>query len=207
MMERGLRFIDVDENRLELWLEPDRAQLVVVDSRPELEGSELRRFASVLFAEYVARDLGDRLGARSLLTIMALGWSVLTAAIPLVVFQQSRPVLGLALTPFWFLLTVRFLFGVFQAGIFPAISRMMADWMPIEERGTSQGLVWTFSRLGGAVAPFVIGGVTALLHSWQWCLVVVSGLGLVWCAITGWGADAPGRARSASAGASCPLTA
>jgi MFS transporter, ACS family, glucarate transporter len=127
--------------------------------------------------------LGDWLGARSLLTIMALGWSVLTAAIPLVVFQQSRPVLGLALTPFWFLLTVRFLFGVFQAGIFPAISRMMADWMPIEERGTSQGLVWTLSRLGGAVAPFVIGGMTAFLHSWQWCLVVVSGLGLVWCAI------------------------
>jgi hypothetical protein len=66
MMERGLRFIDVDENRLELWLEPDRVQLVVMDSRPELEGNELRRFASVLFAEYVARDLSDRLGAARL---------------------------------------------------------------------------------------------------------------------------------------------
>jgi hypothetical protein len=38
-------------------------QLVVVDSRPELEAAELRRFASVLFAEYVARDLSDRLAA------------------------------------------------------------------------------------------------------------------------------------------------
>jgi hypothetical protein len=65
-MERMHTFIDVDENRLELWLRPDRIQLVVVDSRPELEGSELRRFASVLFAEYVARDLGDRLGAARL---------------------------------------------------------------------------------------------------------------------------------------------
>ena len=62
-MERQLTFIDVDENRLELWLKPDRVQLVVVDSRPELEAAELRRFASVLFAEYVTRDLADRLAA------------------------------------------------------------------------------------------------------------------------------------------------
>src|SRR5215468_9366525 len=60
-MERQLTFIDVDENRLELWLKPDRVQLVVIDSRPELEAAELRRFASVVFAEYVARDLADRL--------------------------------------------------------------------------------------------------------------------------------------------------
>ena len=62
-MERQLTFIDVDENYLELWLKPERIQLVVIDSRPELEAGELRRFASVLFAEYVARDLADRLAA------------------------------------------------------------------------------------------------------------------------------------------------
>jgi hypothetical protein len=62
-MARQLIFIDVDENRLELWLKPDRVQLVVVDGRPELEAAELRRFASVLFAEYVARDFAGRLAA------------------------------------------------------------------------------------------------------------------------------------------------
>jgi len=62
-MARQLTFIDVDENRLELWLKPDRIQLVVIDSRPELEADELRRFASVVFAEYVARDLADRIAA------------------------------------------------------------------------------------------------------------------------------------------------
>lgn len=60
-MERQLTLIDCDENRLELWLKPDRMQLVVIDSRPELEAGELRRFASVLFAEYVAPGLADRL--------------------------------------------------------------------------------------------------------------------------------------------------
>jgi hypothetical protein len=62
-MERQLTFIDVDENRLELWLKQDRVQLVVIDSRPELEAGELRRFASVRFAEYVGRDLAARLEA------------------------------------------------------------------------------------------------------------------------------------------------
>jgi hypothetical protein len=75
-MERQLTFIDVDENRLELWLKPDRVQLVVIDSRPELEAGELRRFASVLFAEYVARDLADRLAAarRGLLEARDRAW-------------------------------------------------------------------------------------------------------------------------------------
>lgn len=62
-MERLLTFIDVDENRLELRLKQDRVQLVVIDSRPELEAGELRRFASVLFAEYVGQDLAARLEA------------------------------------------------------------------------------------------------------------------------------------------------
>src|SRR5262245_52370683 len=65
-MERMHTFIDVDENRLELWLRPDRIQLVVVDSRPELEAGELRRFASAVFTEYVARDLAAQLDAARL---------------------------------------------------------------------------------------------------------------------------------------------
>src|SRR5215470_7377043 len=65
-MERMHTFIDVDENRLELWLRPDRIQLVVVDSRPELEAGELRRFASAVFTEYVARGLAAQLDAARL---------------------------------------------------------------------------------------------------------------------------------------------
>jgi len=63
MTERQLTFIDVDENRFELRLKPDRIQLTVIDSRPELEAGELRRFASVIFTEYVGRELVARLAA------------------------------------------------------------------------------------------------------------------------------------------------
>jgi hypothetical protein len=60
-MARRHTFIDVDENRLELWLKRDRVQLVVIDSRPELAAAELRRFARVVFAEYVAGEVAARL--------------------------------------------------------------------------------------------------------------------------------------------------
>lgn len=63
MTERRLTFIDCDENPLEVLLKEDRVQLVVVDSRPELEAGELRRFASVLFATYAGPPLIERLAS------------------------------------------------------------------------------------------------------------------------------------------------
>lgn len=63
MTERRLTFIDTDENPLVVWLKEDRVQLCVVDSRPELEASELRRFVSALFATYVGAQLATRLEA------------------------------------------------------------------------------------------------------------------------------------------------
>ena len=56
-----------------------------------------------------------------------------------------------------FLVLLRFLFGAFQAGTFPSISRMMADWMPTTERGSAQGTIWMSSRMGGALAPLALG--------------------------------------------------
>ena len=63
--------------------------------------------------------------------------------------------LGVALTAFlppgtWLalvvLLALRFIFGGFQAGVFPGLARVVADWMPAQQRGFAQGSIWTFSR-------------------------------------------------------------
>src|SRR6478735_4292124 len=87
--------------------------------------------------------LGDRIGARHLLTLLVLGWSLLVGTVAL------APLLPGGWLLFAFLLVVRFLFGGFQAGGFPALARVVADWVPKRRRGFAQGLVWTFSRLGG----------------------------------------------------------
>jgi hypothetical protein len=62
MKERLIAFTDVDENTLVVRLRDERIQLSVVDSRPELEGGELRGFATALFNTYAAAPLVDQLG-------------------------------------------------------------------------------------------------------------------------------------------------
>jgi len=126
--------------------------------------------------------LGDWLGARHLITIMALGWSLLTAAVALVKFVPLTMWLGMSL-PLLLLLFLRFVFGIFQAGAFPTFSRIMADWMSSRERGSAQGAIWMCSRIGGALAPFVLVVlIEDLTITWEMSFVVISSLGLVWCA-------------------------
>jgi len=80
-------------------------------------------------------------------------------------------------------MVLRFLFGAFQAGTFPAISRTMADWMPTTERGKAQGAIWMSSRMGGALAPLLLVWLFALVGDWKPPVVIISCLGLAWCAL------------------------
>jgi sugar phosphate permease len=122
--------------------------------------------------------LGDRLGARHLLTILVLGWSLLVGVVAL---TAALPPGGWLV--FAGLVVLRFLFGGFQAGGFPVLARVIADWMPARRRGFAQGLVWTFSRLGGALAPLlVVWLITKVFVGWTAPLWLLAGLGLLWCA-------------------------
>jgi len=122
--------------------------------------------------------LGDRLGVRNILAAIILGGSTLTACLALVGFLPPHVVVVFAS-----LMVLRFLFGAFQAGTFPTISRTMADWMPTTERGSAQGAIWMSSRLGGALAPLLLVWLLAFLGDWKLPLVLVSCMGLAWCAL------------------------
>ncbi len=121
--------------------------------------------------------LGDRFGVRNILAAIILGGSTLTACLALVAFLP-RNVLVLVS----FLVLLRFLFGAFQAGTFPSISRVTADWMPTTERGSAQGMIWMSSRIGGALAPLLLVWLFAAVGDWKIPLVLVAVLGLAWCA-------------------------
>jgi sugar phosphate permease len=129
--------------------------------------------------------LGDRLGARHLLTVLVLVWSLLTAAVAATVLLP--PVVTLQ---FGFLFVMRFLFGVFQAGGFPVVGRIVADWMRVKERGFAQGAIWMLSRLGGALVAFIVIGSPQVLEwlfarsgGWPMTFLLMACLGLCWCAI------------------------
>jgi MFS transporter, ACS family, glucarate transporter len=140
--------------------------------------------------------LGDRLGGRHLLTLLVLGWSVLTGLVALTALFS--PETGLA---FAFLLGVRFLFGALQAGGFPALARVLADWMPKQQRGFAQGLVWTFSRLGGFVAPLLFLRLyLGFGNQWAPPFWILAGVGFLWCAaFWPWFRNRPSEMKQANA--------
>jgi len=113
----------------------------------------------------------DRFGARVTLARIVIWWSVMTAAT------------GLA-TGFVSLLAVRLLFGVGEAGMFPATARAFARWLPAGERGRAFGLLIMTAALGGAASqPLVVG----LLQHMSWRLVfpLFGSLGVLW-AVAWW---------------------
>jgi sugar phosphate permease len=117
--------------------------------------------------------LADRLGGRHLSTALVVGWSLIAGLVGLAVLMPTAAV-------FWFLLFMLFCFGLLQAGIFPAWSRVIADWMPVRDRASAQGTIWMFSRLGGAVVAFVFLGLLGLLGSWPRVFWVFACMGFAW---------------------------
>jgi MFS family permease len=122
--------------------------------------------------------LGDKRGARNLLVVVVIGGSLFTAAVAAVTWLPR--ILALQLS---FILMIRFLFGAFQAGTFPLLSRVMADWIPMTERGKAQGLVWMSTRTGAALAPILIVPLFQSMSSWRAPLVLGAFLGVLWCGL------------------------
>jgi sugar phosphate permease len=130
-------------------------------------------FGYALF-EVPAGWMGDAWGSRKVLTRIVVLWSVFTALTGAMYKFSENAALVLGA-----MLLVRFLFGIGEAGAFPNIARITQGWFPYRERGLVQGTVWMSARLGGAVAPFVIGRLTGLL-GWRLAFVVLGSAGGIW---------------------------
>jgi len=105
--------------------------------------------------------LGDRFGARGVLTAAILFWSVMTAATAIAPRLALSQWLGVA----WSFAVFRFLVGMGEATVFPNISRMTAFWMSPGERGLASSLWLVGIGLGGIVTPFLVARVSG---GWGW---------------------------------------
>ena len=110
--------------------------------------------------------LGDRFGARNVLTIIVGYWSIMTAATAAATGATSFIVL-------------RFLFGVGEAGAFPGATRAMQLWYPPHERGFVQGITHSASRLGAAIAPPIVVLIMTTL-GWRSVFYICGGVGFIW---------------------------
>jgi MFS family permease len=102
-------------------------------------------FAYALF-EIPGGWLADRYGARRALGRIVLAWSLFTA-------------LSGAATGFYSLFLYRFIFGVGEAGAFPAMAKVQSKWLPVQSRAWFGGILWMLSRWGGAFSPVIFAGM------------------------------------------------
>ncbi len=110
--------------------------------------------------------LGDRIGARRVLTRIVLWWSAFTSLTGLV-------------TGYYPLLLTRFLFGMGEAGAYPNASVVVARWFPVQERGRAFGITLMAAQLGGAFAPLLVVPIQ-VHYGWRASFYVFGILGVIW---------------------------
>jgi sugar phosphate permease len=123
----------------------------------QLSPMAMGQVLSAFFAGYALMQipgglLADRYGARLVLTVSILMWSLMTA------------LTGMA-TSLAALLAIRFLFGVAEGPFPPAVSKSIARWCPSRELARSTGSLIGATSLGASIAPIF---VVALIATWGW---------------------------------------
>ncbi len=99
-------------------------------------------FWTYALAQVPAGWLSDRYGARIMLTLYIVTWSVFTAVIG-------------AANGFALLIIARFGCGIGQAGAYPTAASVIARWMPTTARGLASSFVGNGGRVGAAVVPIM----------------------------------------------------
>lgn len=104
-------------------------------------------------------SLADHMGPRWVLTAGVVWWGVftsLTAMIPT----------GIGAALFLFI-AVRFALGAGEAVVYPASNNVVANWVPTEERGVANGLIFAGVGVGAGITPPLITFI--LTHfGWRW---------------------------------------
>jgi MFS transporter, ACS family, glucarate transporter len=122
--------------------------------------------------------LADRYGPRRILTVGTIWWAVFTSLTAAVSAELAGAL--------FVLMAVRFLLGVGEAVVYPAGNRLVASWIPSQERGVANGLIFAGVGAGAGVTPPLITYI--MVHrGWRWSFWISAliGLlaGLVWLAI------------------------
>jgi ACS family glucarate transporter-like MFS transporter len=122
------------------------------------------------FFQTVGGWLADRLGSRHVLAIGVVWWGIftsLTAAVPPGIISA---VLILA--------AARFLLGAGEAVLFPASNQFVSRWIPSQERGRANGLIFAGVGIGAGATPFLITYIMTH-YGWRWSFWLSAIIGLV----------------------------
>ena len=124
----------------------------------------------------------DRLGTRRGFLLVMIFWSLACAS-----HGFAGGVIALAAS--------RLLLGVGEGGGFPAATRAVAEWFPVNQRATAMGIVNAGTAVGAVIAPPLIALILTRVHwlglaPWRWVFFITGAFGLLW-AIWWWRAYFP----------------
>jgi MFS transporter, ACS family, hexuronate transporter len=114
----------------------------------------------------------DRLGTRRGFLCIMIFWSLACASHGL-----AGGVIALAAS--------RLLLGAGEGGGFPAATRAVAEWFPVNDRATAMGIINGGTAVGAVVAPPLIALVLTNVNwfglaPWRWVFFLTGALGLLW---------------------------
>jgi MFS family permease len=124
--------------------------------------------------------LADLLGPRRALLGIVSWWSAFTA-------------LTGSAGSFRSLVSIRFSFGMGEAGCFPTITKALSTWLPVRERTRIQGLLWTITHWSGAITPPLVVLILRFVN-WRMAFGLLGSLGILWIIpFALWYRDSPAR--------------
>jgi ACS family glucarate transporter-like MFS transporter len=119
--------------------------------------------------------LASRFGPRLVITLGVVWWGVATALTTLIPPGISQAVLVL--------ISIRFALGAGEAVIYPAANQFVARWVPVQERGFINGLIFAGVGAGSGLTPPLLAWFI-LHHGWRsafWFSAVIGVMaGAVW---------------------------
>jgi ACS family hexuronate transporter-like MFS transporter len=80
---------------------------------------------------------------------------------------------------FGFLLGARCLLGMGEGGAFPAATRVVAEWIPTNQRSTAMGIINAGTAVGSVLAPPLIG-IILLTVGWRMVFFAAGAVGFAW---------------------------
>ena len=141
---------------------------------------EIGRILSAFFFAYALLQVpagwaSDRFGARPMLTIYIVLWSLFT-------------ILTGLMNGFIGLLVARLLCGVAEAGAYPTSMALIRKWIPLAGRARASSMVALGGRIGGTLAPFLTIWMIVTMGNWRTSLWIDGAVGLViaaifWCVV------------------------
>src|SRR6202047_1959809 len=122
--------------------------------------------------------LSDKLAPRRVLTVGVVWWGIFTALTATVPSQMRAALL--------FFVAIRFLLGAGEAVIYPASNQFVSWWIPTQERGIANGIIFAGVGVGAGVTPPAISYVM-FHYGWRssfWMSAIIGlAAGLVWLLI------------------------